>query len=177
MKAIIPLVFLSTMCFFSQAQNLEVGVRIQKTHGMYWENGITLQYNLENFKPDNFSIGFSYITSRLGTAMGSNALNQDSYIANANWFFGKKVKPFKFYGRLNFGYFHAEEVNEIFAEIPNTAFLFAPEFGMNYKFKTLPIVLNLGVGNYLFTGDDGKSPGTFQPLYYHLDISYKIFKN
>ena len=156
------------------SQNLDVGIRIQKTHGMYWENGITAQYQFENFKPINFSVGISYITSRLGTAMGTNALKQDSYIANANWFFGKKAKPFKVYGRLNMGYFHAEEINDIFQDVPNTAFMFAPEFGLRYQFKQIPLSLNLGSGYYLFTGEDGTSPGTFQPLYYHLDICYTL---
>ena len=95
----------------------------------------------------------------------------------AGWNFGKEAKPFRFHARLNFGYFHAEQVSDIFEDVPNTAFLFSPEIGFKYTFKQLPITLNLGSGYYLFTGEGGESPGTLQPLYYHLDITYQIFKN
>lgn len=165
---------LCILSFGMFAQKLDVGIRIQKTHGMYWENGITAQYQFKEFKPNNFLVGFSYISSRFGTAMGSNALNQDSYIANATWLFGKKVKPFKFYGRLNLGYLTVEKVADIFADIPRSAFLFSPEFGLGYRFEKIPLNLNLGAGYYLFTGEDGQTPGTFMPLYYHLDIYYTI---
>ena len=168
------------LVFFSLtgiSQNLDLGVRIQKTHGMYWENGLTAQYTIEKFKPDNFYVGFSYISSRLGTAMGTYALKQDNYIANAGWNFGKKVKPFRVHARLNFGYFQAEQVSEIFKDVPRTAFLFSPEIGFKYTFSQLPITLNLGAGYYLLMDEEGTLPGTLQPLYYHLDITYQIFKN
>ena len=35
---------------FVKSQNLDVGMRIQKTQSLYWENGITAQYTIENFK-------------------------------------------------------------------------------------------------------------------------------
>jgi hypothetical protein len=174
------LLLLLCVLFFGvglKAQNLDVGIRIQKTHGMYWENGITAQYTIEKFKPDNFYIGLSYVSSRLGTAMSSNALKQDNYIFNTGWNFGKEVKPLRFHARLNFGYFHAEQVSDIFKDVPNTAFLFSPEIGLKYTFSQLPLTLNLGSGYYLFTGEGGDSPGTLQPLYYHLDVTYQIFKN
>lgn len=174
------LLLLLCVLFFGvglKAQNLDVGIRIQKTHGMYWENCITAQYTIEKFKPNNFYIGLSYVSSRLGTAMSSNALKQDNYIFNTGWNFGKEVKPLRFHARLNFGYFHAEQVSDIFKEVPNTAFLFSPEIGFKYTFKQVPISLNLGSGYYLFTGEGGDSPGTLQPLYYHLDVTYQIFKN
>jgi hypothetical protein len=174
------LLLLLCVLFFGvglKAQNLDVGIRIQKTHGMYWENGITAQYTIEKFKPDNFYIGLSYVSSRLGTAMSSNALKQDNYIFNTGWNFGKEVKPLRFHARLNFGYFHAEQVSDIFKDVPNTAFLFSPEIGLKYTFSQLPLTLNLGSGYYLLTGEGADSPGTLQPLYYHLDVTYQIFKN
>ena len=90
------LLLLLCVLFFGvglKAQNLDVGIHIQKTHGMYWENGITAQYTIEKFKPDNFYIGLSYVSSRLGTAMSSNALKQDNYIFNTGWNFEKKLSP------------------------------------------------------------------------------------
>ncbi|MCB0561325.1 MAG: hypothetical protein H6573_25700 [Lewinellaceae bacterium] len=81
-------------------QKLNIGVKFQKTHSLYWENGITAQYSFANFKAGQFYLGFDYVTSRLGSAAGSNALKQDSYLLSAAWYFSKE-KPFHVTTRLN----------------------------------------------------------------------------
>ena len=151
-------------------------MRVQKTNGMYWENGISAQYTFANFKPNQFFLGFDFVTSRLGTAMNSNAIKQDNYLISGSWFFNKD-KQYHFVTRLNFGYFYSDLEEEVFDEIPNTSFLFSPEVGFTYEFNKIPIALNLGTGYYILGKDDGYSPGTLQPLYYHLDIYYVLFKN
>lgn len=177
MNKTLILIFTLVMSGNLMAQKLEAGIRIQKTHGMYWENGITAQYSFKNFKPNKFYVGASWVSSRLGTAMGTFALKQDNYLAHASWYCGKKMKPFRFYGRLGIGAFKAEEVDEMFASVPNSAFIINPEIGLNYSFKSWPVVLNLGTGVNVDFKEEGQSPGTLQPLYYHLDLSYKIFNN
>ena len=173
-KTLIIALFCAISCII-HAQNFEAGIRIQKTQNMYWENGVTASYSFENFKPNKFYVGFSYITSRLGTAMGSNALKQDNFLAHASWLCGKKMKPLRFYGRLGIGFFKAEQVDEIFKNVPNSAFLINPEIGLNYQFKEWPISINLGTGLNVDFKEDGYSPGTLQLLYYHLDLNYRIF--
>ena len=158
-----------------QAQTLNVGARIQKTQEMYWENGITAQYSFAKFKPNQFFIGFDYVTSRLGSAYNSNAIKQDNYIVSGSWQFNKD-KTYHFVTRLNAGYFYSDLEEDIFDGVPNTAFLFSPEIGFTYSSKKLPISLNLGSGYYIITGKEGYSPGTLQPLYFHLDIYYTLFK-
>ena len=175
MKKTILLLF-SLSAIWVQAQTFNAGVRIQKTQNMYWENGISAQYSFKDFAPERFYIGFDYVTSRLGTAMGSNAIKQDNYLVSGTWYF-KDPKPFRFHVRLNMGYFYSNYEDEIFDDIPNTAFLLSPEIGINYTFKNLPISLNLGSGYYINFAKKGYSPGTLQPLYYHLDVYYTIFKN
>jgi len=142
---------------------------------MYWENGITAQYAFTNFKPKQFLVGFDYITSRLGTAFNSNAIKQDHYLISGSWLFNKR-KPYHFVIRLNMGYFYSDLEEETFNEIPNTSFLFSPEVGFTYEFRELPVKLNAGTGYYILGKKDGYSPGTLQPLYYHLDIYYVLFK-
>jgi len=161
--------------FITQAQTLKVGVRIQKTQEMYWENGISAQYSFAKFKPDQFFVGFDYVTSRLGSAYNSNAIKQDNYIFSGSWLFNKN-KTFRFVTRLNVGYFYSDLEEDIFDEIPNTSFLFSPEIGFTYNFPKLPISLNLGTGYYIISEKEGYSPGTLQPLYFHLDIYYTLFK-
>ena len=175
MKKIVVL-FFSLSAFLIQAQTFNAGIRIQKTNGMYWENGITAQYSFKSFAPERLYIGFDYVTSRLGSAMNSNAIKQDNFLVSGSWYF-KDPKPFRFHVRLNVGYFISDYEEEIFDEIPNTAFLLSPEIGFNYAFKNVPITLNLGSGYYIDFAKEGYSPGTLQPLYFHLDVNYRIFKN
>ena len=158
----------------TDAQNLNVGIRIQKTYYMYWENGISAQYSFANFKPKQFYLGFDYVTSRLGTAYKSNALKQDNYIFSGSWFFNKE-KPYHIVTRLNFGYFFADMEEDIFKELPHTSFLFSPEIGFTYEIPKVPLSVNLGMGYYILTAKEGYSPGTLQPLYFHFDLYYQLF--
>jgi len=158
------------------SQTLEVGLRIQKTQEMYWENGVSAQYSFAKFKPNQFFVGFDYFTSRLGTAYNSNAIKQDSYLFSGSWLFNKN-KPYHFVTRLNMGYFYSDLEEDIFKEIPHTSFLFSPEVGFKYNLKKIPLALNLGVGYYIITAKEGYSPGTLQPLYFHFDMYYSIFKS
>lgn len=158
------------------AQNLNVGIRLQKTNGMYWENGISAQYTFAGFKPKQMYVGFDFVSSSLGTAINSNALKQNSFIFSGSWYF-QKDKAFRLLARLNLGYLKANLEYEIFDDLPNSAFLFSPEFGMCYTFKNLPIALNTGIGYYVSVQPENKTPGTFQPLYYHFTAYYQLFKD
>jgi hypothetical protein len=169
--------FLVFLFFFAtaQAQTFKVGPRIQKTQNMYWENGISTQYSFAHFKPNQFFVGFDFVSSRLGSAYKSNAIKQDSYLLSASWHFNKN-KPYHFVTRLNAGYFYADHEEALFKDIPNTAVLFSPEIGLTYDFKKLPISVNAGTGFYIITEKEGYSPGTLQPLYFHLDLYYTFQK-
>ncbi len=178
-QGIIRFMILSFVMLFSgtgYTQSIDAGLRIQKTQGMYWENGLSIQYQFANFKPERFLLGFDYITSRLGTAYNSNAIKQDNFLVSGSWLFNK-TKAYHIAPRLNVGYFYSDLEFEIFDEVPNTSFLLSPELGIRYHFKELPIKLNLGSGYYILTAKEGYSPGTLQPLYFHFDICYTLLKN
>lgn len=160
----------------AHSQILDVGVRIQKTHEMYWENGVSAQYSFPKLKPNQLFFGFDYVTSRLGTAYNSNAIKQDSYLLSGSWLFNKS-KPYHIVTRLNMGYFYSDLEEAIFKDVPNTAFLVSPEIGFKYNLKKLPLSLNLGTGFYIITAKEGYSPGTLQPFYYHFDIYYNLIKS
>jgi hypothetical protein len=174
LKKILIVSLLFSTIFF-QAQTLKLGGRFQKTQDMYWENGISAQYSFAKFKPDQFFIGFDYVTSRWGSAYNSNAIKQDNYIFSGSWHFNKS-KPYHFVTRLNVGYFYSDLEEDIFDEIPNTAFLFSPEIGFTFNIPQVPVSLNFGTGYYIITEKEGYSPGTLQPLYFHLDIYYTLSK-
>lgn len=174
MKKTIVILFLFCS-IMGQSQTLKGGIRIQKTQEMYWENGVSAQYSFAGFKPNQFFVGFDYVTSRLGSAYNSNAIKQDNYLISGSWFFNKN-KSYHFVTRLNVGYFYSDLESDIFKDVPNTSFLFSPEVGFTYDFKKLPISLNLGTGYYIITAKDGYSPGTLQPLYFHFDMYYTFIK-
>ena len=142
---------------------------------MYFENGLSASYTFKGFKENQFYFGFDYITSRLGTAFQSNAIKQDNYLVSASWLFNKD-KSLRFLSRVNLGYFYSDLEEEIFKDLPNTSVLFAPEIGLQYDVKNIPLRVKIGTGFYIITADAGYSPGTLQPVFYHLDIHYRIFK-
>jgi hypothetical protein len=172
--------FLFLFLFFSNislnAQQLNVGIRIQKTQQMYWENGVSAQYSFANFKPGRLFVGFDFVTSRLGSAMNSNALKQDSYLLSGSYYFFKN-KPYHLIGRLNTGFLKTDLEFELFDGLPSSAFLLSPELGMNYSPESWPVSLNFGLGYYLTMQAENKTPGTFQPLYYHMTLYYKLFNS
>lgn len=80
--------FYDSVC--AQDSFLDVGVRVQKTVNLYWENGVSIQYSNRNVKADNLYFGFSYLSSRLGSALNSNAIKQDYLLFNTSWYFRKQ---------------------------------------------------------------------------------------
>ena len=168
--------FVFLLVFISlKGQSFNLGAKFQKTHSLYWENGISAQYSFASFKSDQFYLGFDYLTSRLGSAISSNALKQDNFIASFGWHF-RKDKAFRIITKLNLGLFKADLEEEIFSELPSSTTLISPEIALSYQLKSLPIIINLGSGFNANIFDGGKSPGTQQPLYYHLSFYYSLTK-
>lgn len=160
----------STHLSFGQAGSLDVGVRIQKTLNMYNENGITAQYHLTR----RVGVGLTYVTSRLGSAIGSNAIKQDNVFASASWFFrpDRAVKPFM---RGNLGWFFANYEADIFEELPATSPLVSLEGGLAASIKG-PVGASASLGYNLIAGDGLDVPGTLFPLFYQLSFTYRLSK-
>jgi hypothetical protein len=159
---------------FGQESVLDVGVRLQKTVNLYWENGVSVQYSNKSLKPDRLYFGFSYVTSRLGTAINSNAIKQDNFLFNTSWYF-KPQHAFRPIVRLNLGYFVADYEEPIFDVLENTSFLLSPEIGAVFETKS-PIKVMVTFGYNLITGDGTKGPGTVYPLYAQSTLSWTLFK-
>lgn len=175
---IILFLFIITISQTLIAQNsvLDLGVRLQKDLGLYNENGISLNYSNKDLKPDRWFFGFDYYTSRLGTALNSNAIKQDNFLFNTSYYFRNKkiVRPF---ARLNAGYFSADYRNPIFDVLPSKAYLLSPEVGICvYTKLPLKIALSLGYNVHTSNGINGV-PGTIYPFYYQLNLSWNILKH
>lgn len=158
---------------FSQKRELDIGLRFQKSINLYYENGFTIQYADDRLLSRRLFIGVSYVTSRLGTAMGSNAIKQDNYLISGSWMFRpqRSLQPFV---RLNTGYFIADYEDPVFDVLPNTSILLSPETGLSYRF-TFPLKAGISLGYNLITGDGMDGPGTLYPLFVQTSITWNIF--
>ncbi|CAN5427172.1 hypothetical protein BH09BAC6_BH09BAC6_04060 [soil metagenome] len=169
-------VSLATICWqgvTAQSSTLDVGIRLQKTVNLYYENGIAVAYSDKALMPDRLFFGFSYVTSRLGTAINSNAIKQDNYLLSAAYNFrkGHIIRPFL---RANTGFFAADYGNKQFDGLPRTSLLLAADAGICFQ-THLPLKLAASLGYNLITGDGLKGPGTLYPVYYQLTFLWNVF--
>jgi hypothetical protein len=153
---------------------LKGGIRIQKTQKLYWENGFSFDFASPKIADSRIHFGASYITTRLGSAMSSNAIKQDNYLLSAGYHFLHQ-KQFQPFAGLNAGYFHADYEEAIFDVLPNNAFLFSLDAGLSYEFE-IPITVSLSAGYNLNSGNGTSGPGTLYPFYYQMSIFYTLFK-
>src|SRR5579863_1559960 len=120
-KALLIFLVLAACCSVkAQTSILDAGIRLQQTVNLYNENGIALAYSNKTLFPDRLYLGFSYVSSRLGTAFASNAIKQDNYLVSAAWYFRQNhvIRPFV---RLNAGYFSADYGEAIFDVLPRSS--------------------------------------------------------
>ena len=161
------LLILSTLfsmhCANAQSPVLDVGIRLQQSVNLYNENGIAVSYSCKKLKPDKLYFGFSYVTSRLGTAFHSNAIKQDNYLVSAAWFFRRLhiIRPFV---RLNTGYFSASYGDKIFDILPRKSLLLSADIGICFQTNS-PLKLSTSLGYNFITGDGLKGPGTLYPFF------------
>jgi hypothetical protein len=153
---------------------LKGGIRIQKAQKLYWENGFAFDITSPRIADQSIHFGVSYVTSRLGSATGSNAIKQDNFLINSGYHFRhkKELQPFTC---LNLGYFHADYEDAIFDVLPNNSFLLSLDAGLSYEFKA-PLTINLSAGYNLISGKGSSGPGTLFPVFYQMSIYYTIFK-
>lgn len=153
---------------------IKAGIRIQKTQKLYWENGFTLDITSPKVVNNRLHLGLSYVTSRLGSAMGSNAIKQDNFLLSLGYHFRpeRNLQPFT---RINMGYFHADYESPIFDDLANNAFIFSADAGLSYEFKA-PITIGLSAGYNLNTGNGSDGPGTLHPVFYQMSIYYTLLK-
>jgi hypothetical protein len=152
----------------AQAGSFDVGLRFQKTLNLYHENGLTAHY----FSHQRVAWGGSYVSSRLGSAIGSNAIKQDNLFLSGAYYFRPK-RRLKSFIRANAGWFFADYEVNMFDQLPNTSPLLSVESGVSFPvFRA--IHLNTSLGYNLITGNGFKRPGTLFPLFYQVSMNWRI---
>lgn len=168
------LVFVSSLIFAQTPNglNLNAGIRIQKTQNLYWENGLSLDFSHKKIVDNKIHIKLSYVSSRLGNALFGNAIKQDNYIVGVDFRFLSQ-KPFNIYAGINTGFFHADMEEPMFNILPHNSLLLSVEGGLSYRFK-FPLLVNLGIGYNVISGDGVNAPGTLFPIFYQTSLFYQI---
>jgi len=183
-KLVISILFISSfLCLQAQSSGtndswlgaLKGGIRIQKTQKLYWENGFAFDFASPKIASNRIHFGVSYVTSRIGSALGTNAIKQDNYLVSVAYHF-RHQKQFQPFARLNAGYFHADYEEVIFDVLPNKAFLLSLDAGLSYAFN-FPLTVSLSAGYNVNSGNGTSGPGTLYPVFYQMSIFYTLFKN
>ena len=158
----------------SRGAVLDVGIRLQKTINFYAENGITAQYSNQKLFAQRLYVGLSYVTSRLGTALGSNAIKQDNFLAHAAYYFrpSRLIRPLV---KANIGYFNADYGDDVFDVLPRTSLLASPELGFCFC-PDMPLKINASIGYNLLTGNGVTGPGTLYPVFVQTSITWNVLK-
>lgn len=158
----------------AQRSTLDVGVRLQKTINLYYENGITVQYSDDRLLDSQLFFGISYVTSRLGSASRSHAIKQDNFLLSSTYYFRPLmlIQPFV---RVNTGFFIADYEYPVFDVLPNTSILLSPEAGVSLN-TNLPLKIGVGLGYNLITGDGVSGPGTLYPLFIQTSVTWNILE-
>lgn len=163
--------------YITQAQQpiLDVGLRLQQTINLYNENGVSVAWSPAKKRHDKLYLGFSYATSRLGSAFHSNAIKQDNILVSVAWVLRRNhiIRPF---GRLNTGLFNASYGNKIFDDLPSKSLLLSPDIGISFE-TNHPLKITTSFGYNLITGDGLSGPGTLFPAYYQLTLSWNIYQH
>lgn len=144
---------------------LSVGPIINRSVGLYWSNGFLVNYTPNNLK--RLSYEFRFHTTRIGSAISSNAIQQENYIFNVAYDF-LKYKNYQSSVILNAGYFYSDYESEIFKDIPNSSMTLALELSQSYS------IYNLSFGYNFIHGDGSNGIGTLYPFYFQFGVKIPI---
>jgi len=147
-------------------------LRIQKSASFYFENGIAIRYSDSRLFSDKLFLGIGFVSSRLGSALNSNAINQDTFFLSAAWYL-RKDKTIRPFGQLNAGYFRADYEEDIFDVLPNTAWFLSPEIGLGYE-PNIPLRIAFSVGYNPASGNGESGPGTLYPIFTQMTATWRI---
>lgn len=171
------LLFASLLSFapaYAQAQRsvLDVGIRLQKAVNLYYENGLSAQYSSDALAGERLYLGFTYVSSRLGSAIGTNALQQDNFMLSGGYLFrpSRLIRPML---RLNLGYFSAP-LDPVFDDLPQSSMLLSSEAGICFDPRS-PLKINTSLGYNFISGDGLSGPGTLYPAFVQATLSWDVF--
>jgi len=153
-------------------QQLEVGLLFQKSYHFYWENGITATYRAPFILKNRLGLGFNFLSSRMGTALGTNAIKQEQILIFGQFDFrpGRNIRPFV---QANFGYIKAQFDQLKFSSLEDQSLLTSINAGVAGTIKE-NWILKGSLGYNIIGGDGQSGLATIYPLIFHLSAQYII---
>jgi hypothetical protein len=154
------------------SNQLEIGSLFQKSYHFYWENGITATYRPANIMNSRLGIGLNILSSKLGSALGTNAIRQNQILVFGQYDFrpGKSIRPFV---QANFGYIKAQFDQLKFSDLELQSLLMSINAGVAGTIKENWILK--GSQGYNIIGSNGRSGlATIYPFIFHLSAQYII---
>lgn len=149
-----------------------LGLRLQKTQNLYWENGLSLDFSNDFLLNRKIHLKGSYVSSSLGSAIGSNAIHQESFIVGAEYRI-RHLKRLQGLVGLNTGYFRANYEEDMFKILPHESMLLSVETGISYHFEA-PYTFTLSTGYNIIHGNGISTPGTLYPIFYQFSMFYSL---
>lgn len=146
---------------------------VRKTQALYWESGVGIDFTHSRLWGERLHFNLAYLTSRLGSAIGSNALKQDYFLLGADWHTPIADK-LTWVAGLHTGYFVVDYEDDVFANLPASSPLLSISTGLNYSAG--PVDLQLVAGYNLISGNGADVPGSIFPVYYQLMVTVPIVK-
>ncbi len=151
---------------------IHAGLCFQKFAGFYWVNGISAEYSSQKILQRKLEFGFNFLSSRMGTALKSNAIPywQTELVFIKRFRKEKMLKP---QANISLGYAWANYGSDKFRNITDKSALLALQGGATMDFK-FPLRLELlGAYNIIY-GNGIKGLGLIYPFYAQMKILYKI---
>ena len=174
-KLILSLAALFSMEASAQSDKgavMHAGIRIQKSVGFYYVNGLAFEWNSPEVLKGKLTYGLNLISSRAGSAFLNNGIACQELQLSAIRYF-KPERAFKPLLRLNAGYAWAKYPSDAFNEIPNSSALASLEPGLAYDFKK-PVRLSLSLGYNLISGTGDQGYGLLWPVYVQFSGLYRF---
>ncbi|MDF2157785.1 hypothetical protein [Algoriphagus sp. CAU 1675] len=166
------LLFLHPEESYAQQYHVDLGLRSQKAFGLYFENGIVAQFSSDSIAPKRLYLGIGFISSRLGSALGSNAIKQDNYQIWLAYYLKKdhQLRPFF---SLGTGYFKADYESPDFKVLDQRSPLLSVTAGLEWA-SPYQVKVNLALGYNIISGNGEKGPGTLYPTFAQLNFFYPL---
>lgn len=147
---------------------------VQKTFALYWEGGVGVDYTHQKLADERLHFSADYLSSRLGSAWGSNALKQDYFSAGVHWH-SWQHSSLRWVNGLKGSYFTVDYEDDEFNNLPSSTILVAFETGMLYTTSLLDVKMLFGV--HFFSGNGSTIPGSVFPVYSQLSVLLPIRLN
>jgi len=152
--------------------HIDLGLRFQKSFGLYWENGIISQFSFDSIANNKLRLGIGYVSSRLGSAIGNNAIKQDNYQIWLAYYF-KKDKKFNPFMSLGSGFFVANYGSDDFDALDQSSLLLSPIAGLEWN-TPFELKMNVSLGYNFTSGNGEKGPGTLYPVFAQFNFYYPL---